>query len=82
MSGLPDLGVILKDGAAVLVVGTCPKDPAIAADIKKKLSREVDRFNKSIPHSCQISDIIMTTDALPRTVTGKGKRFELHEMFK
>ena len=82
VSGLPDLGVILKDGEAVLVVGTSPKNSAIAADIKKKLVREVDRFNKSIPHSCQISDIIMTTEALPRTVTGKLKRHELHEMFK
>ena len=82
MSGLPDLGVILKDGEAVLVAGTCPKDPAISADIKKKLVREVDRFNKSIPHSRQISDIIMTSDALPRTVTGKIKRYELQELYK
>ena len=82
VSGLPDLGVILKDGDAVLVAGTFPKDPAIAADIKKKLVREVERFNNSIPHSRQISDIITTTEALPRTVTGKLKRHELHEMFK
>ena len=82
VSGLPDLGVILKEGEAVLVVGTSPKNPAIATDIKKKLDREVDRFNKSIPHSRQISDIIMTSERLPRTVTGKLKRYELHEMFK
>ena len=82
VNGLPDLGVILKDGEAVLAVGTCPKDPVITADMRKKLVREVDRFNRSIPHSCQISDIIMTTEALPRTVTGKLKRHELHEMFK
>ena len=81
MSGLPDLAVILKDGEAVLVAGTCPKDPAIAADIKKKLVKEVGRFNKSIPHSRQISDIIMTSEALPRTVTGKLKRYELQEMY-
>jgi long-subunit acyl-CoA synthetase (AMP-forming) len=82
MSGLPDLAVIQKDGDAVLVAGTCPKDPAITADIRKKLVREVDRFNRSIPHSRQISDIIMTTDALPRTVTGKLKRYEIQEMYK
>ena len=81
VSGLPDLGVILKDGDAVLVAGTFTKDPAIAADIKKKLVREVERFNNSIPHSRQISDIITTTEALPRTVTGKLKRHELQEMF-
>ena len=79
---LPDMAVILKDGEAVLVVGTCPKDPAIAADIKKKLVREVDRFNRSIPHSRQISDIIMTSERLPRTVTGKIKRYELQKMFE
>ena len=82
MSGMPDLGVILKDGEAVLVAGTCPKDPVIAADIRKKLVREVERFNKSIPHSRQISDIIMTSDALPRTVTGKIKRYELQDLYK
>ena len=82
MCGLPDLGVILKDGEAVLVVGSCPKDPAIAADIKKKLIKEVDRFNKSIPHSRQISDVIMTPEILPRTVTGKLKRHELQELYK
>jgi acyl-coenzyme A synthetase/AMP-(fatty) acid ligase len=76
------MAVILKDGEAVLVVGTCPKDPAIAADIKKKLVREVDRFNRSIPHSRQISDIIMTSERLPRTVTGKIKRYELQKMFE
>ena len=82
MSGLPDLGVVLKDGEAVLIAGSCPKDPAISADIKKKLVREVDRFNRSIPHSRQISDVIMTSDALPRTVTGKLKRYELQELYK
>ena len=81
MSGLPDLAVILKDGEAVLVAGTCPKDPAIAADIKKKLVREVDKFNRSIPHSRQISDIIMTSEHLPRTVTVKLKRYELQELY-
>ena len=82
LSGLPDLGVILKDGEAVLVAGTFPKDPAIAADIKKKLVREVAKFNSSIPHSRQISDVITTSDALPRTVTGKIKRYELQKMFE
>ena len=79
MSGLPDLAVIIKGGDAVLVVGSCPKDPGISADIRKKLLKEVDRFNKSIPHSRQISDVIMSTDPLPRTVTGKLKRYELQE---
>jgi len=82
MCGLPDLGVILKDGEAVLVVGSCPKDPTIAADIKKKLLKEVDRFNRSIPHSRPISDVIMTSEILPRTVTGKIKRYELQELYK
>ena len=78
--------LVLSDGDKIFCpeyeVGTCPKDPAIAAEIKKKLDREVDRFNKSIPHSRQISDIIMTSERLPRTVTGKLKRYELQEMFK
>lgn len=80
MCGLPDLGIVLKDGEAVLVAGSCPKDEHIAADIKKKLHKEVERCNNSIPHSCRISDVIITSDVLPRTVTGKIKRYEIQKL--
>lgn len=82
LTGLPDLGIVLRNGEAVLVAGTCPKDPLIAEDIKRKLLREVERYNNSIPQSSRISDVIMSSDPLPRTVTGKLRRYELQERFK
>ena len=82
MTGLPDIGLILIDGEAVLVAGSCSGDPEISADIKKKLTREVERYNSSIPQPRQIHDVIVTSEALPRTITGKLKRYELQEKYK
>ena len=82
MCGLPDLGLILIDGETVLIAGSCTDNPAIAADIKKKLVREVEKYNRSIPQPRQISDVIVTADSLPRTITGKLKRYELQEKYE
>ena len=81
MTGLPDLGIILKNGDAVLVAGSCPKDPNISEEIRRKLTSEVGIYNRLIPHSRQISGVIVTTDALPRSVTGKLKRSELKDIY-
>ena len=81
LCGLPDIGLILVDGEAVLVAGSCTENPEISADIKKKLVREVERYNRSIPQPRQIHDVIVTADALPRTITGKLKRYELQKKY-
>lgn len=82
MCGLPDIGLILIDGEAVLVAGSCTTNPEIVADIKKKLVREVEKYNRSIPQPRRISDVIITADALPRTITGKLKRYELQKRYE
>ena len=81
MTGLPDLGIVLKNGDAVLVAGSCPKDPNISEEIRRKLTSEVGIYNRLIPHSRQISGVIVTSDALPRSVTGKLKRNELKKIY-
>ena len=81
MTGLPDIGLILIEGEVVLIAGSCTSDPAIAADIRKKLLREVEKYNRSIPQPRQVSDVIVTADSLPRTITGKLKRYELQEKY-
>lgn len=82
MCGLPDLGLILIDGETVLIAGSCTNNPEIAESIKKKLVREVEKYNRSIPQPRQISDVIVTADSLPRTITGKLKRYELQKKYE
>ena len=82
MTGLPDIGLILIDGEAVLVAGSCTTQPEIAADIKKKLVKEVERYNSRIPQPRRIVDVIVTADSLPRTLTGKLKRYELQKRYE
>lgn len=79
MTGLPDLGVTMKDGHAVLVAGSLPEDPATEADIRAKLLKTVGEYNRSLQRSQQIYDVIVRAESLPRTVTGKIKRYELQE---
>ena len=79
LTGLPDLGVTMKDGHAVLVAGSLSNDPAIEADMRAKLLKTVGKYNKSLQRSQQIYDVIVRADSLPRTATGKIKRYELQE---
>ena len=79
LSGLPDIGVSMKDGHAVLVAGSLSNDPAIEADIRGKLLKTIGNYNKKLQRSQQIYDVIVRADSLPRTATGKIKRYELQE---
>ena len=76
---IPDLCVTMKDGHAVLVAGSLTDDPAIAADLRSKLLKTVGEYNKILQRSQQIYDVIVRKEALPRTATGKLKRYELQE---
>ena len=78
-TGLPDIGVTLKGGRAVLVAGSLTDDSAIAEDLRAKLLKTVGEYNRSLQRSQQIYDVIVRKDALPRTATGKLKRYELQE---
>ena len=79
LTGLQDLGVTMKDGHAVLVAGSLSNDPAIEADMRAKLLKTVGKYNKSLQRSQQIYDVIVRAESLPRTATGKIKRYELQE---
>lgn len=78
-SDLPDLGLVMKDGHAVLVAGSLTDDPAIAADLRDKLLKKVGVYNKDLQRSQQIYDVIIRKEPLPRTATGKLKRYELQD---
>ena len=79
MTRLPDLGVTMKDGHAVLVAGSLSEDPATEADMRAKLLKTVGEYNRSLQRSQQIYDVIIRADSLPRTATGKIKGYELQE---
>ena len=79
LTGLPDLGVTMKNGRAVLVAGSLSNDPATEADMRAKLLKTVGEYNRSLQRSQQIYDVIVRAEPLPRTATGKIKRYELQE---
>ena len=79
LTGLPDIGVSMKDGRAVLVAGSLSDDPAIKSDMRAKLLKTVGEYNRSLQRSQQIYDVIVRAEPLPRTATGKIKRYELQE---
>ncbi len=82
ISGLPDLGLSIKNGHAVLIAGSCSDDPSISEDIRKKLLKNVGDYNRNLQRSQQIYDVIVRAEALPRTATGKLKRYELESQLQ
>ncbi len=78
-TGLADLGVTMKNGHAVLVAGSCTDDPAEAGELRSKLLETIGNYNKDLPLSQQICDVIIRAEALPRSAIGKLKRYELQE---
>lgn len=79
LTGLPDLALISKDGKAILVVGSCSDRPEIAEDLRRNLVQTVEKYNRPLSESQKISEVIVRAEALPRTATGKIKRYELQE---
>ena len=79
LTGLSDLGVTMKNGRAVLVAGSLSNDPATEANMRAKLLKTVGEYNRSLQRSQQIYDVIVRAEPLPRTATGKIKRYELQE---
>ncbi len=70
--GIDDVALALKDDIVTLFVGN--KDGFLnVSALKEKLAA----FNKSKPFNLQISQLIVMPGALPRTSTGKVKRYEL-----
>ena len=69
LSGQTDLAVAQRNGRAVLIAGAGSDETA--------LRQAVTEYNKSLMRSQQIYDVIIAGGPLPRTVTGKLKRYEL-----
>ena len=78
-TGLPDLGLSMKNGRAVLVAGSLTANPEVAGELREQLLKTVGEYNRTLQRSQQIYDVIVRADALPRTATGKLKRYELQE---
>jgi long-subunit acyl-CoA synthetase (AMP-forming) len=70
-TGFDDLAIIKKDGHAVLIAGSGgDRDTLLAA---------VNEYNGDRQRSQQIFDVMILEHRLPRTATGKIKRYELQE---
>ena len=69
--GSTELAVILHEGRPALVFSG-EADPG---DISVKLRDTM----RQLPRGQQITEIIVTADPLPRTATGKIKRWELQQ---
>ncbi len=69
--GADDLALALKDGRLVLVVAT------EQGDKREEYKQKVTEFNKTKSYDCKISDVIISPTPLPRTATGKIKRYAI-----
>ena len=67
--GHTELAVILRNGRPVLVYSGEAE--------KKDLMEKLQVFQQELPRGQQITDILFTSELLPRTATGKIKRWEI-----
>ncbi|MBQ6582385.1 MAG: acyl--CoA ligase [Mogibacterium sp.] len=74
ITGAEELAVVRKDGHAVLLAGE-------GCDIAA-LRGAVADYNRELPRSQQIYDVIPFPGKLPRTATGKLRRWLLQERFE
>ncbi len=70
-TGFDDLAIIKKDGHAVLIAGMDGN--------RAVLMNAVNEYNRDLQRSQQICDVMILEHRLPRTATGKVKRYELQE---
>ena len=70
-TGFADLGIVSKGGRAVLVCGLGGDRDVLMTAVKKN--------NRGLQSSQQIYDVIAVDHVLPRTRTGKLRRYELQE---
>ena len=67
--GHTDLAVILRNGRPVIVYSGEAE--------KGELMKKLQAFQEELPRGQQITDILFTEEPLPRTATGKIKRWEI-----
>lgn len=74
MSGQFDIAVIERDGHAIIVAG--------AGSDLESIREAVDEYNKTMMRSQQIYDVEEFGRPLPRTMTGKLRRYELQMKYQ
>ena len=75
--GRSEIAVMLNNGRPVLVCEAQPADRADLAASRQAILKALSPLMKTLPRGQQITAIIFTDQPLPRTATGKIKRYEL-----
>ena len=75
--GRTELAVMLKEGRPVLVCELLPSDDRDPAVRRSAVLKALSPLMKTLPRGRQITDVVFTASPLPRTATGKIKRYEL-----
>ena len=78
--GRTELAVVLKEGRPVLVCGLLPSDSEDPAARRTAVLKALSPLMKTLPRGQQIADVIFSAVPLPRTATGKIKRYELRTL--
>ena len=79
--GQTELAVTLRDGRPVLILKGDPAQAGSASSQDKAaLLAALSPLMKTLPRGQQIADIVFSAQPLPRTATGKIKRYELNAL--
>ena len=67
--------VVLREDRPVLILG----DEKTESDTRDTIWQKLRPMMEQLPRGQQLTDIILTEDPLPRTASGKIKRWELQQ---
>ena len=73
--GTTELAVVLRDDRPILVLG----DEKAESDTRDATWQKLRPMMEQLPRGQQLTDIIFTEGPLPRTASGKIKRWELQQ---
>ena len=71
MVGTSDIALVMRDMHPILIVG------GMSSDHYQSIAGAVEDFNSMIPQSARIYDIVLKEAPLPRTATGKLRRWQV-----
>ena len=73
--GTTELAVVLREDRPVLILG----DEKTESDTRDTIWQKLRPMMEQLPRGQQLTDIIFTEEPLPRTASGKIKRWELQQ---
>ena len=73
--GTTELAVVLRDDRPVLILG----DEKAESGTRDTTWQKLRPMMEQLPRGQQLTDIIFTEEPLPRTASGKIKRWELQQ---